>query len=131
MAETSTITRDRDLIEAVAQAIFEADEDIVEAEEARLRAVGETVAADCLAGPRARWDDPKNAPILDAFRERARAAIKAVRVAEAGDTITPAMVQVRDCAVCACEPEPIPNCPACGGVGGFTKAALATGGARG
>ncbi|MGE8129070.1 hypothetical protein ACQKQD_19015 [Methylobacterium sp. NPDC080182] len=115
-----------DLIEIVARAIFEADEDLNDAQEARLRAAGQTAAADCLAGPRARWDDPKNASILDAFRLRARAAIKAYRATEGRIVALPALMLIRDCAVCACEPEPIPNCPACGGVGGFTKAALTT-----
>lgn len=66
------------LVEAVAKAIFEADEDLNDEQEARLRAAGNHVAADCLGGPRARWDDPKNASVLGAFRRRAQAAIAAL-----------------------------------------------------
>lgn len=64
-------------VEAVARALFEADEDLNDAHEAELRAKGQHAAADAL-GPRSKWDDPRNAPILDGFRFRARAAITAI-----------------------------------------------------
>jgi hypothetical protein len=46
VVESSAITREvtDDLVEIVAKAIFETDEDIVEAQEARLRTAGEAAA---------------------------------------------------------------------------------------
>lgn len=64
-------------VEAVARALFEADEDLNDASEAELRAKGHHFAADAL-GPRSKWSDPRNAPILNGFRFRARAAIAAL-----------------------------------------------------
>lgn len=78
-----TITED--MIERVARALFEADEDLNDMAAAECRAAGDHLAADILA-ERSRWDDPRNAPILDGFRYRARKAIEAIRAEkEQGD----------------------------------------------
>lgn len=59
-----------DLVECVAKALFEADEDLIDRQ-------NDPPEVKELLGPRTTWDTPCNAPIQDAFRERARYALRA------------------------------------------------------
>lgn len=93
-----------DEIEAVARALFEADEDLIEISQIELRVHGAHAVADAL-GPRPTWDDPRNAPILSGYRFRARAAIAALDAARGA----------RKVQTCPRAPYPFRYCPGCTG----------------
>jgi hypothetical protein len=66
---------DIELIERIAVALFEAEEDLVDEMIATIR---QNSPHEVSIRPRTKWSDPENDPCRDAFRYRARKAIEAL-----------------------------------------------------